>query len=75
MRHLPGLGPFDGISVVVDGHLRLIAAVAILAVFAMFGVLLWAMRRTRRSRLEMQAPKDVPPLDREKGRAKGRKAA
>ena len=69
MRHLPGLGPFDDTALVVDGHLRLMAALAILAVFVMYAVLLWSVRRTRResSRPKPGAGKGPRPDDSARG--------
>ena len=44
MMYFPSNGLVDGFGVPVDGHLRLMAAIAILALLAAYAVLLWAVR-------------------------------
>lgn len=50
MVQFPPIGLIDGPGVAVDGHLRLMAAIVLGALFAAYAVLLWAIRRSRTER-------------------------
>lgn len=63
MTELPRLAPVDGMGLVIDGHLRLMGAIAIAASVAAFGVLLWAIQRSRRRRAALRCPLDGRPAE------------
>ena len=64
MTQLPGLGPLSATGIVADGHLRLMAAIAIGALILAFALLLWAIRRAHASRRAgVRCPVDGQPAE------------
>jgi hypothetical protein len=64
MTQMPGLGPLNGTGIVLDGHLRLMALLAIGTLLIMFAVLMWAIRSSqKRRRVPVRCPLDGRPAE------------
>jgi len=58
MFPLPPMGLAERFGGAADGHLGLMAVLAILALLGTYGVLLWAIRSTRTRERDLRCPDD-----------------